>query len=357
MARRGCASPLPPFGSAAAKALGESAPALSTGTAAGLAPARCLAATSLALARGFGGALRRIAAHSFEGVYVVGGSSSLQVLDTVTCLGPSSVWEALPPLPAPQVRCAVAAGGGSIYVVGGQGESAAASSAARAFDPHERRWRSLPDLPAPRCGCAAAVPGRALLALGGCGLDQEALASGDRLPLHPEEAAAWVAVPPMASPRMGCAAVGAGHCVVCLGGSNLGEAALRTAELLDPASGAWVPLPAMRAARALCAAAAAAGALLVAGGLGEHREVLASAERLFLGGAAAAWEPLPPLPGGPRYGCTAAVRAGALYVLGGSSGEGAILAVERFDPGSGAWAAAPPLPSGRFACAAAALRG
>lgn len=68
------------------------------------------------------------------------------------------------------------------------------------------------------------------------------------------------------------------------------------------------------------------------------------------------WGSLPPMTTG-RYGCAAAAVGGFLYVAGGHDGIKALSSVERFDPNTGRWESMPPMPTARSRCAAAAVEG
>ena len=94
----------------------------------------------------------------------------------------------------------------------------------------------------------------------------------------------------------------------------------------------------------------------VAGRLHAHADGrTATAAHLRYDPDAGAWVPMPPMPTA-RQGLAAVALRDQLYVLGGLSGDGAMLAtVERFCPAAGAWAILPDMPTARRDFAAVVL--
>lgn len=93
----------------------------------------------------------------------------------------------------------------------------------------------------------------------------------------------------------------------------------------------------------------------VVGGEDDDGDALAHVERFDP--RSGVWERAPPLPAARKW-CAAAGLAGQVYVLGGWGADDDTLdAVDRFDPWSGTWEAMPPMLRRRGAVAAASLAG
>ena len=163
----------------------------------------------------------------------------------------------------------------------------------------------------------------------------------------PGVSAVSTAAPPQ-TPRV--AAQSAGIYVV---GGHASGVTLAAVDRLNP-SGQWEQLPPMPTPRHGCAAASVIGILYVFGGANDGGMPLGTAERFdpLLG----RWERLPPAPTA-RHGSACAAAAGKLFCVGGYDGEGVLSVAERFDPVAGSWERLPPMPTARGRCMAAALEG
>jgi len=144
----------------------------------------------------------------------------------------------------------------------------------------------------------------------------------------------WEALPPIASPRAGAAAVAAGGKLYVLGGESSGHA-LRDAQRFDPLVGRWEELPPMLTGRIRAAAVFSGGYLYVLGGLDGSRP-LSTAERYDPGSNT--WEELPQM-NCPRYACAGAPQPrGCVMAFGGELTDAGLNAsIERYDPELGAW--------------------
>ena len=139
-------------------------------------------------------------------------------------------------------------------------------------------------------------------------------------------------------------------------GTFVPETPLRSVEQFNGSE--WSQAPDMIQARAGCAAAVYDGALYVLGGRVSDGTVapgssrpspmacLSSVER-FDGST---WSQVPNMMS-KRYGCSAVVSHGYLYVFGGHDGESALSSVERFD--GNRWSRVPNMAEKRDLCAAA----
>lgn len=176
----------------------------------------------------------------------------------------SAVWVQLPDMPAERARHGMAAVGGRIYVIGGEGDNA---SRVMVFDIAERQWSDLgADLPGARTDIAVTVRDGAVLVIGGR-MSGAATARVDVL--EPGGAPRWRLGPALPSPRAEGAAANVGGVLHFAGGR--GNDPMRTFAnhyvLLDGAA-AWTEGPALPLPRVGAAAGAAAGAFVVAGGSG-----------------------------------------------------------------------------------------
>jgi len=120
----------------------------------------------------------------------------------------------------------------------------------------------------------------------------------------------------------------------------------------------WTTLPPLLEARQEIAGAWLDGRVVALGGFGADRSALATVEAWAPGDAG--WSAMPPLPVAVHHPA-AAVVAGRLVVVGGYTSGGALHgatdAVQVYDPATGAWRLAAPLPSARGGLAAAVLDG
>ena len=117
------------------------------------------------------------------------------------------------------------------------------------------------------------------------------------------------------------------------------------------------PRPELATARQEIAVAVLGGAVVAVGGFDVDRGTLASVEGWSVGDPA--WTPLPRLPLAVHHPA-GGVLDGRLVVAGGYRGPGlanATEAVQVYDPATGSWSLAAPLPSPRGAAAAAVLDG
>ncbi len=148
--------------------------------------------------------------------------------------GEDNRWQPGATLAAPRSHVAVAAGDGSIFVVGGT-DGAASQASATAYRYAERTWVDLPPLPAPRTQLALVRHGGMLYALGG---------EDDELPLNSvtrlsDGAAAWTLQRAMPSTRFGLQAVSSGQRIYVFGGKTNGGVVLDTLEVYDPVADTW----------------------------------------------------------------------------------------------------------------------
>lgn len=141
---------------------------------------------------------------------------------------------------------------------------------------------------------------------------------------------------------------------VC-GGITVGQRRLDSAERFDPCGeGSWSWLPAMAGRRSGASGARVAGGLMVCGGKSDSTAAVKDAE--LFDPARGTWEVLPEMPG-RRSHAAAAVVAGYLYVCGGWDGMQYLASCVRFSPREGVWEAVAPMLERRSHAVAAAIGG
>src|SRR6266849_3201656 len=111
-------------------------------------------------------------------MYVIGGASTLPGSTAVHPARPhysvgavveydpaANTWRARAPIPTPRHHATAGAGGGKIYVTGGEGQDYVPMftfRALEAYDPASNTWATLPSMPVSRHGLAGAVVGNRL---------------------------------------------------------------------------------------------------------------------------------------------------------------------------------------------------
>lgn len=157
----------------------------------------------------------------------------------------------------------------------------------------------------------------------------------------------WSVGPPMSTPRRGAVAVTVDGRLYAIGGRGQHvRPPFGSVEVYDPDADAWSPAADMPTARYAAAAAVLDGLVYVAGGLGDQALSLDAFEAYDP--ALDQWTALP-APPIPRDDATLEAANAALFAIGGESrvfGSGSryVEEVDVFDPTSGTWGAASPMP-------------
>ncbi|CAJ1388774.1 unnamed protein product, partial [Effrenium voratum] len=303
--------------------------------------------TTRGLSQGLGKCLPLLKKRMPPDIYVLGGKNdSSPALATVECFSPlHGEWRAVPPMTVKRYGCAAATVNGQLYVVGGHDGQKTVASAER-FDPSLNRWTRLPDLLMARSRCAAVAARGALHVLGGRSESRAALPT-ERFSTSTNK---WQALPPMPLAPLGCAAAELSGFIYAVG---VNADRNMIVEVFDPVTCRWSTVAPVPRHRFGVAAAAVAGSLYIAGGHNGQKAV-AELERCDCN-KKGHWELLPNAPNA-RHGSAAAAAAGSFYLIGGDDGK-SLASVERFDPTLKCWVTLPPLPTGRFGCAAAVAWG
>ncbi|WP_055564266.1 kelch repeat-containing protein [Streptomyces atriruber] len=261
---------------------------------------------------------------------------------------------------------------GRVLAAGGRGADGTPLASAEVFDPPAVAWtRSGPMGAARFAHSATRLSGGRVLAAGGSaarggGQGFGALRSAE---LFDPATGAWTATAPMNDARTGHQAVLLRDGRVLVVGGALptggpGDAALAHCELYDPASGTWSPTGSLHTARTSHQATLLPdGRVLVTGG-----EAVVAADGTFDPRALASaesydplsgtWTPAVPMPGGRARHRALLTRAGDVLVIGGTTGPGrtaGFRSVLAYDPAAGAWTRIAGLSQGRWSTAVAEL--
>lgn len=281
------------------------------------------------------------------------------------------LWTSTGSLNAPRTDfAAVALGDGSVLVTGGltaaepvEGDFGAYSSA-KLYDPATGAWSATGLMSTARTEPSAALlPDGRVLVAGGAYVDADStrvLASAE---IYDPASGEWSATGSMLTARRGAQSVAlADGRVLVVGGSSIGRrlyegyAAVASAEVFDPATGTWSPAGVLAAARQdFSLAALPDGGALVVGGVvetGGSTQATATVERFDP--KTLKWPATGAMltPASNRsvvvLGDGRVLLAGGLaHPLAGSGQAPAIADAELYDPVSGTWSAAAPLPEPR----------
>lgn len=216
------------------------------------------------------------------------------------------------------------------------------------------QWTVVASLPSPRMSLGAATTDDGHIHAIGGGLNE-----GGEFSAHDvyiPGADRWITAAPLNVARAALATVsGLDGRIYALGGFTGNFQPLDMAEVYDPATDSWVHLPPMPTARGRLAAACGRDGLIYAiGGSDGGTSGFATVEAYDPD--VNEWLSCAPL-GKPRYGLAAcATDDGHVYAISGYD-DGFTPDVERFDPATGRWQAAPPIPTERYFASATFRQG
>jgi len=272
---------------------------------------------------------------------------------------------------------------GKVLVAGGTGVGGAqfpppALAVAEVYDPAAGTWTGTGNLHTARFGHSAALlaDGSVLVAGGSAvrsGQSLTALRSAER---WDPDTGAWTEVDPMSDARTGHPAVvlGSGKVLVAGGSVPTGrdtDAALAFCELYDPATGSWAPTGSLTVPRARHQATPVGTGVLVTGvlvtggtapgpgGDGTFDPFARATAELF-NPATGAWTAAEPMPAGRELHRAVPLDAGTVLVAGGTDGVRNAVGLQSaliYDAAGGTWAPAAGLAAGRWSFAAVALAG
>lgn len=250
-------------------------------------------------------------------------------------------WGTRAPLLAPNSEFAVAELDGLIYVLGGYPADRGTVRTVQVYDTATDTWTLGPDLPMPNNhGMAASVGGKVYL-IGG----QTSAAGGDSYvdtvyELDPATGL-WTERAPMPTRRSaGVALVHDGRIYVAGGRPPRGH----DFAVYDPASDSWATLPDLPSQRNHIGGAVIDRRIHVIGGrLGGGFQSDQTAAHEVFDPATGSWSVAAPLPR-PRSGLNAVLADGCLHAWGGEWSGGMFADHDVYDPASDRWSSLPPMP-------------
>lgn len=284
----------------------------------------------------------------------------------------ANAWSAAAPLAAPRrLHTTTRLTDGRVLAAGGRGTDAAPLASAEVYDPAAATWAASGPMAAARCAHSATLlpDGRVLAAGGSAARGGHGFGALRSAELFDPVTRAWAATAPMNDARTGHRAVLLHDGRVLVAGGALptggtGETALAHCELYDPADGTWTPTGSLHTPRkGHQATLLPDGRVLVTGG-----EPVVAADGTFSPRALAsaelydpvtgAWTPAAPLPGGRARHRALLTRAGDVLIIGGTRGPGftaGFRSVLAYAPAAGTWTRLAGLAQGRWSTAAAEL--
>jgi N-acetylneuraminic acid mutarotase len=259
-------------------------------------------------------------------------------------------WSRRAPLLDANSEIAVVEAGGKIYVIGGYPSTRRTMPTVQVYDPATDSWAYGPPLPMPLHHLMPASVDGVVYVIGGefspTGFATQDVFMNTVLALDPATGE-WQTRAPMPTARSsGGAAVIDGKIYVAGGRPPRGA----DFAVYDPATDAWTVLPDMPTQRNHLAVAAINGKMYVAGGrfvagVGNPSQMTNALE--IFDPATGAWSAAAPLPR-VRAGLNGIAANGCFYTFGGegnpSHPQGMFPDVDVYDPTADAWRSLPPLP-------------
>ncbi|UCH75753.1 MAG: hypothetical protein JSU82_07970 [Rhodospirillales bacterium] len=242
-------------------------------------------------------------------------------------------WGTAAPLPAAHSEFAVAELAGEIYVIGGYAIGDVAGTSVHIYDAAADRWRRGPPLPEPAHHLmAASAAGRVFVFGGQGGIFGRGFT--DAVWALDPAAGEWEARAPLPRARgAGVAVTLDGKIYVAGGRPPHGH----DFAVYDPAADRWEVLPALPSQRNHLAGAAIGGKIFIAGGrLGPGYRSEASAILEVFDPTTGAWSKAAPMPR-PRSGVNGIAARGCFHVWGGEGGAGMFPDHTVYDPGRDRW--------------------
>jgi N-acetylneuraminic acid mutarotase len=269
-----------------------------------------------------------------------------------------SGWSTLAPIAGgPRQENGVAALAGEIYVIGGFDELAQVVADVEAYDPGSDTWRSRAPLPDPRHHPNVAVVGDKLFVVGS--LAGNGFAAQGDVYVYDAAGNEWFGGTPMpaGTERGGAAVAVLGDTIYVAGGYRAGSVADFSA--YDTATGIWEPLPDLPAIRDHLVGFAFDGKIYAVGGRANGIEAVTSRVDVF-DPTSGEWSAAAPMPTA-RGGSMAALAGDHFFVVGGegnaASASGVFDDVEAFSPADDAWQVLAPMQTPRHGTGAASLGG
>ncbi|WP_376792831.1 LuxR C-terminal-related transcriptional regulator [Thermoflexus sp.] len=239
-----------------------------------------------------------------------------------------SRWKLVHQMPTPRARFALARWQDWLIAIGGEAPEGITDRVER-FHLTKGTWERGTPKPHPVAAVGAGLIQDRIYVPGGVNPQGQPV---DWVEVYDPQADRWFAGPPLPAPVAAYALAVAGERLYIFGGWD-GRRLQGAVWMLDPVRGTWEPRAPMPTPRAFAAAATLEDAIYVVGGYDGQRE-LATCERYRF--AADRWEACPPLNVG-RGGLALIAMDGYLFAIGG--GWRIPLAFnERYQPGADHWA-------------------
>ena len=271
-------------------------------------------------------------------------------------------WKKLADMPTPRAFLAlVAVPDGRLFALGGTSQATGALATVEVYSPALDSWTTVKPMAAARSSFGAALgrDGR-IYVMGGPYGDGSTTSSGASTLVEAYDLASdtWSPAPSLKSARSDSAAVAGGDGrLYAIGGVSGLYGTLGSWEALQPGDGSWAQsnftMTTPRSSHAL--AVAPDGRIFALGGIDKNGDKLMAVE--WFTPEASGWMTAAPMTK-PRAWLAATTGAdGKIYAIGGNGfnagGVSSLTTVEAYSPTENRWETVAPLPTGRFALAAA----
>ena len=275
----------------------------------------------------------------------VGGSLNAATSDRVFELR-GNTWKELARLPRPRAAGAAAVIDDKLFVFGGQASGRLVSET-DVFD--GKSWTSVAPLGTPRDHLAGVSDGKFVYAIGGRDLSPDK--NFDTVERYDAATNTWQQVAPLPTARGDISAAAIAGKIIVVGGET-STTVFNTVEALDTNSLTWAPAPAMATPRHGLGVIAAGASVYAIGGALEpgHSASAATVETLEFTSSpvtSSQWQPARAAPT-PRQQAATAVDGGTVWVMGGLTTQGGVIAatttVEGYDQTIDTWKKGPDLP-------------
>jgi len=281
--------------------------------------------------------------------------------DKVTALEPrTGTWSTEQPMPEAVLDAGGTALGGKLYVVAGK-TTAGHRSAMDIYDPSTGIWTTGPSLPGP------AVENPAMVTLNGklyvFGGSTSAFSGAvHNAAVYDPTSKTWKRLAPLATARAGATAQAIDGKIYVVGGMGASGASLAGVEVYDPTDNTWTRGTAMKTRRDNPGSATLGGKLYVFGGRTRNADgttlngTLASVERF--NPATGTWAARAPMPTGRRT-MVVGTLGGQAQVMGGekTTTGGTFAANEEYDPLADTWTKLTPMHTPRHGAVAGTING
>ena len=259
---------------------------------------------------------------------------------------------------------------GKIYVIGGRLVVSTDSTIVEEYDPAADTWTTRADMPTSRHAIGAAAVDRIIYAIGGW----RPRGQISTVEAYDPAVDKWTEKTDMTTPRSGLTTSVVDGKIYAIGGlGQRGAVTFSTVEVYDPATDKWTKKADMLTARFDFASCVVDGRIYVSGGLpGWPRSSAPLSTVEVYDPATDTWTQASDMPW-PKYGHSASVVDGKMYIIGGQDAEAGRLfnegkikleelaelleTVDVYDPGTDTWTTAAPCPFAAIAHAAGIVDG